>query len=130
MIPLLLSLGSWSFGFISTCLIVVLPLQYICMPYLPEIFFKTFSYSLGVGDNHISYTGFLPCRGAASVLAPQLWVSCEEIGANPWCGGLLLCLCWGCGCLVYCCLLGCCCDWCCPPSCCWYIYFVPCWWPS
>ena len=32
-----LSLGSWSLGFISTCLIVVLPLKWTCIPYLPHI---------------------------------------------------------------------------------------------
>ena len=43
---------------------------------------KTFCYALCVRDDHKPYAGFLPC------------------------GGLLLCLCLDCGCLVVC--------WCCP----------------
>ena len=31
---------SWSFGFISTCLIVVLPLKCTCIPYLPQMCMK------------------------------------------------------------------------------------------
>ena len=40
MTPLLLPLVSWSLGFISTCLMVVLPLKYACMPRLLQMFLK------------------------------------------------------------------------------------------
>ena len=35
--PLLLSLGSLSFGFIRICFMVVFPLKCTCMPYLPHM---------------------------------------------------------------------------------------------
>ena len=38
--PPLISLGSWSFGFFSTCLIVVLPLKCTCISYLPQMYLK------------------------------------------------------------------------------------------
>ena len=46
--PLLLSLGSWSLGFMSVCLIVVLTLKYVSIPYLPHIFLK-------LSDNPLVY---------------------------------------------------------------------------
>ena len=38
--PSLLSLGSWSFGFMRTCFIVVLPLISTCIPYFPHMCLK------------------------------------------------------------------------------------------
>ena len=37
---------------------------------------KAFWYSFGVGDDHKSYTRFLPHWGASSLLVLRLWVSC------------------------------------------------------
>ena len=37
--PLLLSLGSWSLGFMRTCFIVVFPLKCTCIPYLLHVCF-------------------------------------------------------------------------------------------
>ena len=41
--------------------------------------FETFSYALCIGNDHISYAGFLPCVGASSVFVLGLWVSCEVL---------------------------------------------------
>ena len=38
--PLFFSSGSWSFGFMQTCFIVVLPLKCTCTPYLPHVCLK------------------------------------------------------------------------------------------
>ena len=35
-----LSMGSWSLGIMSNCLIVVFPLKFTLMPYLPQMCFK------------------------------------------------------------------------------------------
>ena len=37
MTPLFISFGSWSLGFMSICFMVVLPLKWTCMPYIPQM---------------------------------------------------------------------------------------------
>ena len=48
MAPLLLTMGSLSLGKTSRFLMVLLPLKWVCIPYLPQIFFNAFAETLGV----------------------------------------------------------------------------------
>ena len=55
-------LGYLVTGFISVCMIVVIPLKYVCIPYLPHIFLK-------LSDSHLVYgTTTYPTPDLSAVL--------------------------------------------------------------
>ena len=57
----LLILGAWSLGFISTCLVVVFPLEVYLDTILTTYVFKAFGCALCVWDDYLSYEVFVTC---------------------------------------------------------------------
>ena len=103
--PTFLSFGSCSLGIMMTCLIVVLPLKYVCILYLPHVFLKL---------------------SASLVCMIWLHIPCWNL-VLKWL--LVLCLHLDC-CLLVC---GCCCpQFVFVVPCCWWcrLYVVYCCWPS
>ena len=71
MAPLLLTIGSLSLGEICRFLMVLLPLKWVCMPYLPQNLFDTFTKTLCIRYNTVF--NFIGSRlGTCSALVVSL----------------------------------------------------------
>ena len=63
MAPLLLAMGSLSSGETSRFLMVLLPLKWVCIPYLLADLFDTFTKTLGVGYEYMTLCFYFIGRG-------------------------------------------------------------------
>ena len=86
--PLFLSLGSWSLGFMRTCFIVVFPLKYICMPYLPHVFLKLSTSPCVYGMTTYPMVDFGLEMVVVTVLTFGLLLNSELLLLSP------VCVCW------------------------------------
>ena len=71
------SLGSWPFGFTSSCLKVLLPLKCVWIPYLPQIFLKL-STVIGCKGWQCVQCWVFP-GGLPPLLPLGLWVLCTGL---------------------------------------------------
>ena len=66
--PLLLSLGSWSLGFMRTCFMVLLPLKCTWIPYLPQMCLKLSAIPLLYGITTWPIVDLLAGEGSGCVV--------------------------------------------------------------
>ena len=87
--PLLLSLGSWSLGFMRTCLIVVFPLKCTYMPYLSHVCFILLAIPFVYGMTICPTVALFPCLLFVRLLPWLLLLVSSQLLFRTFCWTLL-----------------------------------------